>query len=194
MPCAEYRIRRRLWWWAPLASGRSMRSVPRRSTGTGARLWQPAPACSIRSANCSPPRLRQWRSTLACRIFPTTPRMAGARPVMAPDLLYLPESPMTCPACNGNRHALEVERIRWNGRTIADVLTLGCAEAVEVLQPQPWIHLILQAIVDAMSLWVRPRPICQGGEATPHLSGGGGTAPAAGRADTPPSGQRAAHL
>lgn len=32
------------------------------------------------------------------------------------------------------------------------------------------------------------------GEATPHLSGGGGTAPAAGRADTPPSGQRAAHL
>ena len=113
---------------------------------------------------------------------------------MAPDLLYLPESPMTCPACNGNRHALEVERIRWNGRTIADVLTLGCAEAVEVLQPQPWIHLILQAIVDAMSLWVRPRPICEGGVATPHLSGGGGTAPAAGRADTPPSGQRAAHL
>ncbi|WP_419999314.1 hypothetical protein [Streptomyces boninensis] len=82
------------------------------------------------------------------------------------DIQYLPDLPMPCGVCHGNRYNPETLPVLRDGMTIADVLRLTVDEAVEHFAGQRAVHRPLRAL----------REIGLGyltlGEATPELSGG----------------------
>lgn len=82
------------------------------------------------------------------------------------DVQYLPDILMRCPDCDGGRYNPESLEVRWQGRTIADVLALQVDEAIGVFADEPAIARILQLLVDVGLGYLRL------GEPTPTLSGG----------------------
>ncbi|MCI1935762.1 MAG: excinuclease ABC subunit UvrA [Bifidobacteriaceae bacterium] len=82
------------------------------------------------------------------------------------DIQYLPDMEETCPYCNGTRYKPAIQKIRWHGYSIVDLLNLSVAEALEVFADVPSIENQLQLLneigLDYLHL----------GESTPSLSGG----------------------
>lgn len=82
------------------------------------------------------------------------------------ELVFLPGSYTQCPDCHGQRYNDETLSIRWQGRTIADVLDLTVEEALEVFADEPAILHAVQTL-DAVGLgYLRL------GQGAPELSGG----------------------
>ena len=48
------------------------------------------------------------------------------------DIQSLPDMELVCPDCGGKRNTEDVLSLRWNGRSIADVLELMVEDALEV--------------------------------------------------------------
>ncbi|ASF09138.1 putative UvrABC system protein A [Nocardia brasiliensis NBRC 14402] len=82
------------------------------------------------------------------------------------DIQYLPDLTVGCPDCHGARYNPEVRAIIVDGLTIADVLSLTVAEAVDRFAAHPKIVAPLRAVRD-----VGLGYLCLG-EPTPSLSGG----------------------
>ncbi|MGX1778671.1 excinuclease ABC subunit UvrA [Nocardia brasiliensis] len=82
------------------------------------------------------------------------------------DIQYLPDLTVSCPDCHGARYNPEVRAITVDGSTIADVLALTVAEAVDRFAAHPKIVAPLRAVRD-----VGLGYLCLG-EPTPSLSGG----------------------
>lgn len=82
------------------------------------------------------------------------------------DIQYLPDLTVSCPDCHGARYNPEVRAVTVDGLTIADVLSLTVAEAVERFAAQPKIVAPLRSVRD-----VGLGYLCLG-EPTPSLSGG----------------------
>lgn len=82
------------------------------------------------------------------------------------DLQFLPDMQQVCPTCNGNRYKPEIQQIRWNGRSIVDVLALSVRQALPVFADQPDIEHLLE-LLDEVGLGYLTL-----GEDTPTLSGG----------------------
>ncbi|WP_280442620.1 excinuclease ABC subunit UvrA [Nocardia brasiliensis] len=82
------------------------------------------------------------------------------------DIQYLPDLTVSCPDCHGARYNPEVRAITVDGLTIADVLSLTVAEAVDRFAAHQKIVAPLRAVRD-----VGLGYLCLG-EPTPSLSGG----------------------
>lgn len=82
------------------------------------------------------------------------------------DIQYLPDLTVSCPDCHGARYNPEVRAVTVDGLTIADVLSLTVAEAVDRFAAHPKIVAPLRAVRD-----VGLGYLCLG-EPTPSLSGG----------------------
>ncbi len=84
------------------------------------------------------------------------------------EMQFLSDVYLRCPDCNGRRFRDEVLEIRWDGRSIADVLELTVNEALAVFAGVPEAVARLQPLADVGLDYLRlgqPVPTLSGGEA-----------------------------
>jgi excinuclease ABC subunit A len=79
---------------------------------------------------------------------------------------FLPDVWITCDACGGARFTAETLAVKFHGKTIADVLNMSVATALELFANVPRIRKILQTLADVGLGYI---PL---GQAAPTLSGG----------------------
>lgn len=48
----------------------------------------------------------------------------GGTGIVTLDIQFLPDMQQTCPTCEGNRYNHEVQKVKWNGYSIVDILNL----------------------------------------------------------------------
>ena len=84
------------------------------------------------------------------------------------EMHFLPDIYVTCEVCKGQRYTQEVLEVRFKGHSIADVLALSVAEALELFRNQPGIARKLQTLADVGLGYVhlgQPATQLSGGEA-----------------------------
>ena len=84
------------------------------------------------------------------------------------EMHFLPDVYVNCETCDGARYNRETLEILYRGKTIADVLDMPIAAALEFFDRQPSILRHIQALVDVGLGYVRlgqPAPTLSGGEA-----------------------------
>ncbi|WP_298521883.1 ATP-binding cassette domain-containing protein [uncultured Methanobrevibacter sp.] len=82
------------------------------------------------------------------------------------DVQFLPDVEITCPDCDGSRYDKKAEEIKYNGLSIADIMALTVAEALEELFGLEKVTKKLQKLSDLGLGYLTL------GESTPSLSGG----------------------
>ena len=82
------------------------------------------------------------------------------------EMHFLPDVWVECENCKGSRYTAETLEIRYKGHTIADVLDMRIAEALELLAPIPKVRRMLKTLDDVGLGYL------QLGQAAPTLSGG----------------------
>ncbi len=84
------------------------------------------------------------------------------------EMQFLSDVYLRCPDCDGKRFRPEVLEVKWEGRSIADVLELTVAEAVALFAQEPNVVARLQPLVEVGLEYLRlgqPVPTLSGGEA-----------------------------
>jgi excinuclease ABC subunit A len=79
---------------------------------------------------------------------------------------FLPDVWVECETCHGQRYNPETLAVRYREKSIADVLAMSCAEALELFSNIPKIRRVLQTLCDVGLDYV------QLGQSAPTLSGG----------------------
>jgi len=108
------------------------------------------------------------------------------------EMNFLPPAYARCEACHGRRFTPETIEVRWQGKSIDQVLELTAREAVDFFEAHPRIRRPLQALVDTGLGYLKlgqTSPTLSGGEAqrlklVTHLLGGlktGGAVESAGQ-------------
>ncbi|MGO0575584.1 excinuclease ABC subunit A [Ornithinimicrobium panacihumi] len=142
--------------------GRSPRSTLATYTG----LWD-----HVRKAFATTEEARDRRFTASRFSFNTAagrcPTCQGEGAVSV-ELLFLPGTYSMCPDCHGDRFGPETLEVRWQGRTVADLLRLTVSEAIEVLTDLPAARRAVVAL-EALGLGYltlgQPATELSGGEA-----------------------------
>jgi excinuclease ABC subunit A len=82
------------------------------------------------------------------------------------EMHFLPDVYVTCEVCRGKRYNRETLEVRYKGRSVAEVLDMTVAEALEVFAPVPVIEGKLRTLHDVGLDYIRL------GQAATTLSGG----------------------
>lgn len=82
------------------------------------------------------------------------------------EMHFLPDVWVTCDVCQGHRYNPETLAVRYKGKSIADVLELSVAQALELFGNIPKVRRILQTLADVGLDYVAL------GQSAPTLSGG----------------------
>ena len=82
------------------------------------------------------------------------------------DVQFLPDVEMTCPDCNGTRYNSDIEKVKFNNQSLADLMSLTVDETLEELFELKKVTNKLQKLSDLGLGYLTL------GEATPSLSGG----------------------
>ncbi len=64
------------------------------------------------------------------------------------EMHFLPDVLVTCDACNGTRYNEQTLEVKYNGKSIADVLSMSVSEALEFFKSIPTIASRLSTLVD----------------------------------------------
>ena len=157
----------------PSTSTRSSRSTRARSGGRRAPTRRPTSACSRPSASCSPgcPEARVRGYTPGRFSF----NVKGGRcenckgdGILKIEMQFLPDVYVTCEVCHGKRYNREALEIHYKGKSIADVLDMTIAEALEFFSAVPNVRVKLQTLVDVGLGYIhlgQPATTLSGGEA-----------------------------
>ena len=82
------------------------------------------------------------------------------------EMNFMPDTYVTCEDCNGRRYGPELEDLRWNGKSIADVLQMSFEEAAEFFSFHTQLSSLMQLMVDTGLGYITL------GQYSPTLSGG----------------------
>ena len=82
------------------------------------------------------------------------------------EMHFLPDVWITCEACEGKRYDAQTLAIQYQGKSIADVLEMTCAEAVKLFQNVASIRRTIQMLCDVGLDYITL------GQSAPTLSGG----------------------
>jgi excinuclease ABC subunit A len=82
------------------------------------------------------------------------------------EMHFLPDVWITCDACNGKRYDRQTLDVKYNGYSIADVLEMTCADALNLFSNIPRIRKTLQLLCDVGLDYISL------GQSAPTLSGG----------------------
>ena len=82
------------------------------------------------------------------------------------EMNFMPDTYVTCEACNGCRYGAELDELRWNGKNIADALQMSFEEAAEFFDFHTGLSSLLNAMVEAGLGYIAL------GQYSPTLSGG----------------------
>jgi excinuclease ABC subunit A len=84
------------------------------------------------------------------------------------EMQFLSDVYLRCPDCDGQRYRLEVLELRWNGKSVAEVLEMTVSEALAFFAAQPQVLNVLAPLADVGLEYLRlgqPVPTLSGGEA-----------------------------
>ena len=79
---------------------------------------------------------------------------------------FMPDTYVQCDDCGGSRYSAEIQDIRWNGKSIVDVLAMSFEEALEFFDFHSGLKEVMQLMVDTGLGYI------QLGQSSPTLSGG----------------------
>ncbi len=82
------------------------------------------------------------------------------------EMNFLPDVYIECEECNGTRYNQETLEVKYNGKSIADILAMSVEEAYEFFQNIPKIHAKLQTLMDVGLNYIKL------GQSATTLSGG----------------------
>ena len=82
------------------------------------------------------------------------------------EMHFMPDSYVQCEHCQGRRYSAELEGIRWNGYSIADVLEMSFEKAADFFSFHRELKDLMQLMVDTGLGYLKL------GQASPTLSGG----------------------
>lgn len=85
---------------------------------------------------------------------------------IAMEMNFLPTAHVLCESCRGRRFNAETLEVKWNGKSIADVLDMSVAEALEFFGAHTKLRRPLEALRDTGLTYLRL------GQISPTLSGG----------------------
>jgi excinuclease ABC subunit A len=83
-------------------------------------------------------------------------------------LSFLPDVEVTCPTCKGARYGQEALEVKYNGKSIADVLEMSVEDGVEFFADQPTIARPIAVLAELGLGYLKlghPSTILSGGEA-----------------------------
>jgi len=79
---------------------------------------------------------------------------------------FMPDTYVKCDDCGGSRYSAEIQEIRWNGKSIVDVLAMSFEDALEFFDFHSSLKTVMQLMVDTGLGYI------QLGQSSPTLSGG----------------------
>ncbi len=82
------------------------------------------------------------------------------------EMNFMPDTYVTCEDCNGRRYGTELDELRWNGKSIADVLEMSFEEAAEFFSFHTQLSSLMQLMVETGLGYIKL------GQYSPTLSGG----------------------
>ncbi|MGK0310112.1 MAG: excinuclease ABC subunit A [Lentimonas sp.] len=82
------------------------------------------------------------------------------------EMSFMPDTFVRCEECEGRRYGAELDELRWNGKSIADVLEMSFEEAAEFFSFHTGLGSLLSAMVEAGLGYIAL------GQYSPTLSGG----------------------
>lgn len=82
------------------------------------------------------------------------------------EMNFLPDTYVTCEACNGSRYGPELSEIRWNEKNIAQSLEMSFEEGVEFFKFHSHLKNLMQLMIDCGLGYLKL------GQSSPTLSGG----------------------
>jgi excinuclease ABC subunit A len=82
------------------------------------------------------------------------------------EMNFMPDTYVTCEECKGRRYGAELDELRWNGKSIADVLKMSFEEAAEFFSFHTQLSHLMQLMVETGLGYIEL------GQYSPTLSGG----------------------
>jgi excinuclease ABC subunit A len=82
------------------------------------------------------------------------------------EMNFMPDTYVTCEECKGRRYGAELDELRWNGKSIADVLKMSFEEATEFFSFHTQLSHLMQLMVETGLGYIEL------GQYSPTLSGG----------------------
>jgi len=92
----------------------------------------------------------------------------GGRGHVTVEMQFLPDLVVRCPECEGRRFNAETLRVKYRGKSVADVLAMSAGEALEFFENFPRVVSPLQTLVDVGLGYMvlgQPTATLSGGEA-----------------------------
>jgi len=82
------------------------------------------------------------------------------------EMSFMPDTYVTCEECEGRRYGAELDELRWNGKSIADVLKMSFEEAAKFFSFHTQLSSLMQLMVETGLGYIEL------GQYSPTLSGG----------------------